>query len=872
MKQLLILGSSIVTPPTSPSSTPHHHQHSPKPKTPSPHTLHASSKPTPAVHSRSSPLLSTIPFRQNQNSSSLLSYYANLASKLAEDGRLQDFLMIAESVIASGVEASSFVAALSANPVAKGISKNLQQGNVDCVVQFLKKTENLGVSTFKFLDGVAIDLLKKECLRIVNFGDVEQVVGTMETLAGFCFSFKELVDPSYIIKICVDKRNPKMAVRYAAIFPGEERIFFCNIISEFGRKRDLDSALVAYNEAKHKLNVPNMYLHRTIIDVCGLCGDYMKSRYIYEDLLNQKVIPNIYVFNSLMNVNAHDLGYTFSVHKNMQNLGVTADVASYNILLKTCCISGRVDLAKDIYREAKQLESAGLLKLDVFTYCMIIKVFADAKMWQMALKIKEDMLSSEVAPNMHIWSSLMSACANAGLVEEAIQLFEEMLLSGCEPNSQCCNILLHACVEACQYDRAFRLFQCWKGSEVQEVFHGNHSGNTDKIEHTQKHCTNMPDIGPNSHHLNFIKKFPFTPTSTTYHILMKACGSDYHRAKALMDEMKMVGISPNHISWSILIDICGGSGSVAGAVQILKTMRMAGVEPDVVAYTTAIKVCVETKNLKLAFSLFAEMKRYQIKPNLVTYNTLLRARTKYGSLHQVQQCLAIYQDMRKAGYKSNDYYLKQLIEEWCEGVIQDDNQSQDGFASYKKTDLGRPHSLLLEKVAVHLQNNIAKNLAIDLQGLTKVSRLNTDPDHFLHGLKLVALIVEARIVVLAVLRMIKENYALGYSVEDDMWITLDVSKVYKASNRVSEVKNAMIELLQNELGLEVLIAFPGYLDDIKIGLENPLDLGPDWEVSSARNKKMASSTRRPIVGAQRLKVTRKSLHKWLHRKVGAIGR
>jgi len=36
----------------------------------------------------------------------------------------------------------------------------------------------------------------------------------------------------------------------------------------------------------------------------------------------------------------------------------------------------------------------------------------------------------------------------------------------------------------------------------------------------------------------------------------------------------------------------------------------------------------------------------------ITYNTLLKARSKYGSLHEVQQCLAIYQDMRKAGYVS----------------------------------------------------------------------------------------------------------------------------------------------------------------------------------------------------------------------------
>lgn len=245
------------------------------------------------------------------------------------------------------------------------------------------------------------------------------------------------------------------------------------------------------------------------------------------------------------------------------------------------------------------------------------------------------------------------------------------------------------------------------------------------------------------------------------------------------------------------------------------------------------------------------MKRCQINPNLVTYNTLLRARTRYGSLREVQQCLAIYQDMRKAGYKSNDYYLKQLIEEWCEGVIQDNTQIQGGFASCKRTDLGRPRSLLLEKVAAHLQNNISENLAIDLQGLTKV---------------------EARIVVLAVLRMIKENYTLGYSVKEDMWITLDVSKVDPASKRDSEVKNAIIELLRNELGLEVLVAVPGHLDDIKTDSKSSLDPGPDLVVRLARNNKMASSTRRPIVVTQRLKVRRKSLHEWLQRRVGAIRR
>lgn len=109
-------------------------------------------------------------------------------------------------------------------------------------------------------------------------------------------------------------------------------------------------------------------------------------------------------------------------------------------------------------------------------YWPTFQVFSDAKMWHMALNVKEDMQSAGVIPNTVTWSSFISACANAGLVDKAIQLFEEMLLASCEPNSQCFNILLHACVEACQYDRAFRLFHSFKSNKLQETFGKNYKG------------------------------------------------------------------------------------------------------------------------------------------------------------------------------------------------------------------------------------------------------------------------------------------------------------------------------------------------------------------------------------------------------------
>ncbi|CAM8961795.1 unnamed protein product [Rhodiola kirilowii] len=785
---------------------------------------------------------------EGQNS---LRDFSELASNLAGDGRLEEFLLVVEGVVGSGMDVSLFVAGLSVDRVAKGIGGVIGKGKVWDFVGFLRRVEVLGISALKLFDKNCKQILAEECHRMVKVGKVEELVDLMEVLAGFQLGVKELVDPHVIIDSCVRKRNPELAIRYASIFT-HAPIFFCDIINEFGKKKDLRSALKAFEISNQKLSAPNMYAYRTMIDVCGKCGNYTKSRIIYEDLMAQKVTPNIFVFNSLMNVNSHDLGYTLNVYRDMQNLGVMADMASFNILLKSCCLAGRVELAQDIYREVKELESKGILKLDVFTYCTIIKVFADAKLWQMALMIKEDMILAGVNPNTVTWSSLISACANAGLVEQSMQLFQEMLESGCEPNSYCYNVLIHACVEACQYDRAFRLFKFWKGNGSQKTT-GETKRAVREVLKADNICKDNESIIPsfisNPRHLMLARKFPFAPTITTYNTLMKACGTDYYRAKSLMDEMKNQGLSPDQFSWSIMMDICGGSGNVEGALQMMNSMRQSGIRPDVIAYSTAIKICVQNKRFNLAFSLFEEMKRYRVQPNLVTYNTLLRARSRYGFVHEVQQCLAIYLDMRRAGYKSNDLYLEELIEEWCEGVIQD-NSSVQGHFSCNEEGKGGPHSLLLEKLASHLHKNNAESPAINLQGHSKS---------------------EARIVVLAVLRMMKEKYAKGVPVRDDILIILGTTSVDSdLPNHQLDVKDAVIKLLQDELGLEIVTQGSKSAPESKIQPDTALPSKLNVEEADRNNRlqlNLDTPTRRPAV-IHRIKVTRRSLNHWLQRRVG----
>ncbi|KAJ3699477.1 hypothetical protein LUZ61_003182 [Rhynchospora tenuis] len=747
-------------------------------------------------------------------SSASIQYYASLASRLAKAGRLSDFLMITESVML-GWTRSKFLADINVRMVSEGIVGMLKEGGLESVIDFVKEAERIGIRAPELFDDMSMGLLVAECRKFVVEGRLEELVSVIETLSGYQFCIQGIVNPTDVLRRVAEKKDLSLAKRYASIYP-QSQLLFCSLIEEFGKKNDLRSALEVFETLKEQPGGINMFACRSIIDVCGLCGDFMQSRIIFEELIQEEIELNVYVLNSFMNVNAHDLSYTLKVFRRMHALGVEADTTSYNILLKACCNARKVDLALKIYEEMKVKATGGSLNLDVYTYSSMIKVLSGAKMWETTLTIKEDMLSAGVRPDLVTWSSLMNTCASCGLADHALKLFDEMLRENCQPNSHCCNIVLRACVESIQFDRAFRLYDFWKASGIRLP----------------------PEMESKAESKVVYVAGPFIPTVITFNILMEACGKDYHRAKVLMREMKELGISPDKITWSVLMDICGKAQNVKGVLLALKAMRAGGINLDVHAYTIAIKACVENKKLKQAFSLFHEMKTDKVQPNGITYNTLLRARTKYGSLNEVLQSLEIYQEMRKAGFNWNDNYLKELIEEWCEGVLCSRNRDNSSAIILKKKHKEcKVYYRLFEKVATHLQKDIEHDRVIDVRGLSKV---------------------EARIVVLSVLRMMKENYFRGKVIQENLVIITgaDTASILAKSDRI-EVQHAIIHVLKDELGLMVLTGYGN-----KPGIVRHDSLLRQQSKAEEANKYLA---RRPQnLGVVTVPVI--SLHQWLRKK------
>ncbi|TVU47459.1 hypothetical protein EJB05_07062, partial [Eragrostis curvula] len=830
---------------------------SPQPP-PHPHRRRRRSHPaTPAPNAKSKPRAKALPLLSDVGvgrDPAAIKYYARVASNLAGAGRLRDFLLAAEGLRAATGDDPGFAARISSRLLSRGVVAALHTCGLPHVLEFLRDAERVGVPAAGMLDTEASDAIADACRTLLDERRMTEFVEVVEALAQYGFFVQGIVNPMDVLKIFVRKRDPDMAIRYARIFPNSQ-LLLCNTMEAFGKRKVLKHALTVFGALKNQLGGINMFACRSIIDICGHCGSSVQARIIFEGLLADKITPNTYVFNSLMNVNAHSFSYNFSVYKHMQKLGIRPDLTTYNILLKTCCNAKEYNLAQELYEEMKKKECDGLLKLDVFTYSTMMKVFADAKMWKMASKIKENMQAAGVRLNLVTWSSLINAYANSGLIDRGIEVLEEMIRDGCQPTAPCFNIILTACVKSCQYDRAFRLFYSWKESGIKISLSPEEKG---YIDGSFTFCGEHPNNG------GIMLVVPFRPTVTTYNILMKACGTNGERAKSVMNEMRRSGLCPDLISWSILMNIYGTSQNRDGAIQALRRMQRIGIKLNVAAYTVAIKACAESKDLKLALHLFEEMKTHQLKPNLVSdiqnspdssqqiwiitgspamlsnlsgneegRFTALR-RQQFTKDAEIKGYLSLHTEKR---YEANDYYLKELIVEWCEGVLSSGNGNRDFYDLDLNHNTKESFNFLLEKVATFLQEDVDQNQIVDVRGLSKV---------------------EARIVVLSVLRKIKENYIIGKTIHDDVVIITGNEKAssIEAQTSAVDVEHAIVAVLTDELGLEVLIG---------PGSRPPISSTTDASTKSKSNLLQASKNlaRRP---QGMIKITINSLNHWLRKK------
>lgn len=115
--------------------------------------------------------------------------------------------------------------------------------------------------------------------------------------------------------------------------------------------------------------------------------------------------------------------------------------------------------------------------------------------------------------------------------------------------------------------------------------------------------------------------------------------------------MRRAGVTPNEMTFGILLDACIDDGQLEHARQVFADLRQSGLELNVVLFTTFIKGLVNAGELTEAMGILDEMCESQsAQPDLVTFSTLAKALASTGC---VMDCLRLLERMTKLGIQAD---------------------------------------------------------------------------------------------------------------------------------------------------------------------------------------------------------------------------
>ncbi|WVZ58406.1 hypothetical protein U9M48_008682 [Paspalum notatum var. saurae] len=343
-----------------------------------------------------------------------------------------------------------------------------------------------------------------------------------------------------------------------------------------------------------------------------------KQRAVMEALRFCRLIcnPKISTFNMLLSVCAHsqDFDGALQVMELLKEAGLKPDCKLYTTLISTCAKCGKVDAMFEVFHE---MVSAGI-EPNVNTYSALIDGCARAGQVAKAFGAYGILSSKKVKPDRVVFNALISACGESGAVARAFDVLSEMTAESSEskgskpilPDHITVGALMKTCIQAGQADRA------------REVY-------------------------------TMLQEYNIKGTPEVYTIALRSCSltGDLGFALKIYEDMNNIGVKPDEMFLSALVDVAGHARRADAAFEIMKDARAKGLHVGTIAYGSLMGACCNAKDWKKALQLYEEIKSIKLTPTVSMMNALI---TSLCDGDQVLKAVDVFNDMNGLGVCPNE--------------------------------------------------------------------------------------------------------------------------------------------------------------------------------------------------------------------------
>ncbi|KMZ61270.1 putative Pentatricopeptide repeat-containing protein [Zostera marina] len=273
-----------------------------------------------------------------------------------------------------------------------------------------------------------------------------------------------------------------------------KEIFFCQVISFYGRGRLPDLARTMYDlipsyQCRKTIKSFNSLLNSLLIcrefrgierlcremdlfpDACtynilikGYCsvGSFEGARKLFDEMCRRRISPNVVTFVSLisflcLNSRVDD---AFELKNAMIKVhNVSPNIFVYTSLVKGLCDAGKLDAAVKL----KDLAMAESIKknseLDSAVYTTLIRSLFRSRRRDEAIALLDDMQKIGVKPDTHTYNAVISGFCDEKDFTAALTVLEEMSAKGCKADVLTYNVMITSFCNSSSWVEAIDLFE-----------------------------------------------------------------------------------------------------------------------------------------------------------------------------------------------------------------------------------------------------------------------------------------------------------------------------------------------------------------------------------------------------------------------------
>ncbi|MQL78539.1 hypothetical protein Taro_010972 [Colocasia esculenta] len=352
-----------------------------------------------------------------------------------------------------------------------------------------------------------------------------------------------------------------------------DKVTFNSLLAGCSRAGHWEDARVMFDEMIHQGVGRDVFTYNTFIDAVCKCGNMDLAVQIMSEMPVNNVQPNVVTYSTMMD------GYSklerfdeaLKLYEELKSLGIPMDRVCFNTLLSIYVKMGRYD---DVVKTSEEMDRLGIdrdvvtynaliagygkqgrfdvlgylvqkmgvenIQPNVLTYSTLIDVYSKAGLHQNAMDVYMEFRETGLKADVVLYSSLIDTLCKNGLVESAVWLLNEMIRVGIRPNVVTFNSIIDAFGKSTLVD----------GVDV---------GSEKEVEEARK---------------QIVRAFGQLASSEgSIMEVAKRSSQELVCILGLFRRMHFLGIKPNVVTFSAILNACSRCNSFEDASALLDQLR-----------------------------------------------------------------------------------------------------------------------------------------------------------------------------------------------------------------------------------------------------------------------------------------------------------